>query len=122
MTKKTTKTSTSSKSAFKTTAHKTTTTKTTKKKTTAKGKTTRIIVKYDVGYNNALYVRGTGGNLKWEKGIPLKCSGNDEWIWEYKKPFKGGEFKVLINDTEYESGDNHYIAYGSNYQYTPYFS
>lgn len=86
-----------------------------------KGPKTRIIVKYDVGYANQLYVRGKGANLSWNHGIPLKNIKADEWIWETDSSFKACEFKVLINDQQYEGGQNHPLACGASIQYTPNF-
>lgn len=84
-------------------------------------KKTRILIKYDVGYNNNLYLRGKGANLSWDKGIALKNIKSDEWIWETDQSFTPGEFKVLINDKQYETGENHVLTCGANIQYTPNF-
>jgi hypothetical protein len=91
--------------------------------TTAMGKSTktRIIVKYDIGFKNTLYIRGKGGNLSWDKGIPMKNTKADEWMWETDSMFPTGEFKVLINDRTYETGPNHPLQSGANIQYTPHF-
>lgn len=83
---------------------------------------TRIVVKYDVGFNNHLFVRGKGANLSWEKGTPLKNVKNDEWVWETELPILGGEFKVLINDESYECGENRKLVAGACIIYTPSFS
>jgi hypothetical protein len=85
------------------------------------GNKTRIIIKYDVGFGNALFIRGTGANLNWDKGIPMKNIKNDEWLWETETPFSKAEFKILINDKHYESGHNHMIHSGNMIQYTPRF-
>lgn len=89
--------------------------------TSQKGSKTRIIIKYDVGFKNSLYLRGNGTSLNWEKGIPLKNVKNDEWVWESDQPFTSLEFKVLINDKQYEQGDNHRVLCGGTIQYTPKF-
>lgn len=86
-----------------------------------KGQRTRITVKYDVGFNNQFYIRGKGANLNWDRGTPLKNIKSDEWIWETDTPFSQCEFKVLINDKNYEIGDNHYLTQGSSVVYTPRF-
>jgi hypothetical protein len=83
---------------------------------------TSITVKYDVGFNNQLYIRGQGANLNWNQGQPLKNIKADEWIWETETPFSNCEFKVLINDHQYETGYNHTIQSGSSISYTPTFS
>lgn len=84
--------------------------------------TTRVVVKYDVGFGNALYIRGKGANLNWDKGILLRNVKPDEWHWEIDLPFNACEFKVLINDSEYEIGGNHPLTAGSAIQYTPKFN
>ncbi|MBA2728890.1 MAG: hypothetical protein H0U49_12050 [Parachlamydiaceae bacterium] len=85
------------------------------------GPTTRIIIQYDAGFSNLIYVRGKGATLSWEKGIPLKNTKPNEWIWETTTPFTTCEFKVLINDKEYEIGDNHLLTCGASIHYTPKF-
>ncbi len=86
-----------------------------------KGPVTRIIVKYDVGFNNSVYLRGDGADLCWDRGIMLKNVKSDEWIWETNVPFNKCEFKVLINDRQYELGENHRLLCGTSFEYTPNF-
>lgn len=86
-----------------------------------KGPKTRIIVKYDSGFDNFISLRGKGADLSWEKGIALKNIKPDEWVWESDLPFSTCEFKVLINDSQYELGDNHPLSCGASIQYTPRF-
>jgi hypothetical protein len=82
---------------------------------------TQVTVRYNVGYGNQLYIRGRGANLSWEKGIPLKNVKANEWIWETETSFSHCEFKVLINDRNYENGENHYLNPGASIIYTPHF-
>lgn len=86
-----------------------------------KGPKTRILVKYDVGFNNSITIRGKGAGLNWDRGLSLKNIKADEWVWETDTPFTTGEFKVLINDTKYELGENHTLRCGASIQYTPKF-
>lgn len=86
-----------------------------------KGPKTRIVVKYDVGFSNSLYLRGKGASLSWDKGVCLKNLKADEWVWETDAPFTNCEFKVLINDSQYEIGENHRLTCGANIHYTPKF-
>ncbi len=86
-----------------------------------KGPKTRITIKYDVGFHNTLHIRGKGADLCWSKGIALKNIKRDEWVWETEAAFSTCEFKVLINDKNYELGENHTLACGANIQYTPNF-
>lgn len=87
-----------------------------------KGPKTRIAIKYDVGFGNAIYLRGKGALLSWDKGILLRNVKTDEWIWETETPFTSCEFKVLINDKTYELGANHTLTCGSSIQYSPKFN
>ena len=81
----------------------------------------RITVKYDVGFNNRLYIRGNGGGLNWDHGQVLRNVGPDEWVWETTVPIKDCEFKVLINDSWYEAGENHHLPGGAWVKYNPSF-
>ncbi len=83
---------------------------------------TRIVVQYDAGFANQVYLRGTGlPELNWAKGIPLKNVKPGEWVWETDVSFTNGEFKVLINDQTYESGENHHIYPGTSIRINPKF-
>ncbi len=85
------------------------------------GPLTKITIQYDVGFSNAIFLRGKGATLSWDKGIPLKNTKTNEWVWETAIPFTTCEFKVLINDKEYEIGDNHLLTCGASVHYTPKF-
>lgn len=82
---------------------------------------TKVIIHYDVGFANFLSMRGNGANLNWDRGITLKNTRPDEWIWETDVPFTACEFKVLVNDHHYEAGHNHAVTCGSSIKYTPKF-
>lgn len=91
-------------------------------KKTAPKSSTKIVVKYDCGFSNALFIRGEGiANLNWNKGLPLKNVKKDEWVWETDRPFVKAEYKILINDVKYEIGENHKINNGSTVLCTPNF-
>lgn len=85
------------------------------------GPKTRVIIKFDAGFGNQLTIRGKGANLTWERGISLHNSKSDEWIWETTTPFNTCEFKILLNDRTYETGENHLLNCGTTIQYTPKF-
>jgi hypothetical protein len=95
--------------------------KATSKTPEAKNKISQVVVKYDVGFKNALYIRGRGANLSWDKGIVMKNIGKDLWAWETTTPITDCEFKVLINDVTYEAGENHRLSQGKKLEYTPKF-
>lgn len=87
-----------------------------------KAKCARVVIHFDVGFNNSIFIRGSGTNLHWDKGIMLLNTRPDEWVWEADQSFNSCEFKVLINDTQYEEGDNHILTSENCLEYTPRFS
>lgn len=106
------------------TPKKPTTTKNTapRKATTVTKKRTKIVVKCNCGFTNNLYLRGEGiKGLSWEKGTLMQCTKADEWVWETDKPFTHAEIKVLVNDKEYELGENHDIMCGKSVNIAPKF-
>jgi hypothetical protein len=62
------------------------------------GKKTRLLIKFDCGFNNWITIRGEGAGLSWQTGTALKNISPDEWVFETDVPFANCEFKVLIND------------------------
>lgn len=82
---------------------------------------TLLRIKYDAGFPNSLYIRGKGGELSWEKGIPLKNVKADEWVWETTNLSNECEYKIVLNDKVFEVGDNHRLRAGANAQITPRF-
>lgn len=87
----------------------------------AKAKLTRVVIHCDVGFNNSIFIRGSGASLSWDKGIVLLNTRPDEWVWETDQSFNSCEFKVLINDSQYERGDNHILTCQNCLEYTPQF-
>lgn len=88
----------------------------------AKAKLIRVVIHYDVGFNNSIFIRGSGADLSWDKGIMLMNTRPNEWVWETDKSFSSCEFKVLINDSQYEQGGNHKLTSENDLEYTPCFS
>jgi PTS HPr component phosphorylation site len=42
---------------------------------------TIIEAKMDVGFGNALFIRGQGAGLSWDKGQPMNCADGTTWMW-----------------------------------------
>jgi hypothetical protein len=94
----------------------------TRKNSRAKAeKTTKLVVRFDVGFNNKIYIRGGLPSLSWDSGTLLKNVAPDTWVWECDQAFEGAEFKVLINDRFFEGGVNHSLLCGETREYTPNF-
>ncbi|MBE0543277.1 MAG: hypothetical protein IH623_18180 [Verrucomicrobia bacterium] len=79
-----------------------------------------IEARIDVGYGNNLFLRGQGGGLSWERGIPLKCLDGQTWQWSGKVE-DNVKFKLLLNDCVWSQGDDFVAAPGQRLQVTPAF-
>ncbi len=95
------------------------------KRSTPHGKSlmlTKLIVHFDCGFSNTLYIRGNGcASLSWEKGTPLFNIKEDQWVWETDETFDAIFFKILINDDIFEFGDDHQLICGDTMEFTPRF-
>jgi hypothetical protein len=82
---------------------------------------TTIDVKFDAGFGNAVFLRGQGGGLTWERGLPLVCVDAKTWRWSStaKDPIT---FKLLINDKIWSAGDDLKIAPGEKIEVAPLFA
>jgi hypothetical protein len=94
-----------------------------KSHTAARAKHTKIVVKCNCGFSNHLYIRGEGvKGLSWDKGMLMKCTKADEWVWETDTPFNHAEVKILLNDKHYEVGKNHELDCGKSISFSPNFA
>lgn len=85
------------------------------------GDITTIDVKMDVGFGNAVFLRGQGGGLTWERGIPLNCVDGKTWRWsgKVKDPLT---FKLLINDKIWSAGSDLTVKPGQKIEVKPSFA
>jgi hypothetical protein len=80
-----------------------------------------ITAKADVGFGNALFIRGSGAGLSWDKGTPLACVSSDTWrvvLPEADSPFA---FKFLLNDSAWSTGNDYLAGPGDTVTVTPSF-
>jgi hypothetical protein len=89
---------------------------------TKKALKTSIIARVDVGFGNQLYIRGTGADLSWEKGLPLENVSSYEWAFATTKAKSDVTFKFLINDELWAEGDNVTVAEGATSISSPVFA
>jgi len=82
---------------------------------------TVIDVKLDVGFGNALFMRGHGAGLNWERGVPLACIDGKTWRWcqRLKDPIT---FKVLVNDKVWSAGADFIVKPGQKIELAPAFA
>lgn len=82
---------------------------------------TTIAANVDVGFGNALYVRGEGPGLSWEKGMRMECVSDDRWMLALGESTRAFVFKFLVNDEKWSIGDDYTVAPGSTMTLTPSF-
>jgi hypothetical protein len=90
------------------------------KKPTAEALTT-IEVKIDVGFGNAIFLRGQGSGLTWEQGVPLDCVDGNTWRWT-QKVAGPVTFKVLLNDQVWSAGSDFVVEPGQKVEVSPSFA
>lgn len=84
-------------------------------------KITKLQIHYNCGFGNFLTIRGQGAGLTWDSGTTLKNIRDDLWSFEPVLPFTQIEFKILLNDQVYETGENNLLKTGQNLDHTPRF-
>ncbi|MGD0815179.1 MAG: hypothetical protein ABSA83_16390 [Verrucomicrobiota bacterium] len=85
------------------------------------GAVTTIEVKLDVGFGNAVFLRGQGGGLTWERGVALSCVDGKTWRWSgtVKDPIT---FKPLLNDKIWSAGTDLTVKPGQKLEIKPVFA
>jgi len=71
-----------------------------------RGPATLISAKIDVGFGNALFIRGSGAGLSWDRGQPLNCVESSTWVWSTHNRAEEITFKLLVNDQLWCRGEN----------------
>jgi hypothetical protein len=79
-----------------------------------------IEAKIDVGFGNALFLRGQAPGLSWDKGIPLTCVDGKTWRWTGPSTDKL-TFKLLLNDNVWAKGQDLVVAPGQKVEVAPTF-
>jgi hypothetical protein len=85
------------------------------------GALTTIEVKIDVGFGNAVFLRGQGSGLTWEHGVPLACVDGGTWRWS-QTVAAPVTFKVLLNDKVWSAGNDLVVTPGQKVQVSPKFA
>lgn len=82
---------------------------------------TTISARVDVGFGNALYIRGEGPGLSWDKGVLMECVGADLWQIVLAESARSFTFKLLVNDLSWSAGPDFSAACGTSVTITPEF-
>jgi hypothetical protein len=74
---------------------------------------TPIRVHYDVGLGNRVTARGDTDPFRWDCGLEAQTAADDVWELQLERVPAGQtfQFKPLINDVTYSTGDN-YVGTG----------
>jgi len=82
-----------------------------------------IRVHYNVGLGNRISVRGDTDPFRWDRGIDARNTASDVWEFQMKRVPAGQtfQFKPLINDTTYSTGDNFVVTGGKTLDIYPAF-
>jgi len=82
---------------------------------------TTINARIDVGFGNALFLRGEGPGLSWDKGLLMECVERDLWRIVLAESARAYTFKFLINDATWSAGPDFTAACGTSVTLTPEF-
>lgn len=82
---------------------------------------TVVQAKIDVGFGNSLFIRGQGGGLSWDKGLPLTCIDGSAWVWSTKQAKAKVVFKLLLNDQIWAKGEDVVVEAGRKVEIVPVF-
>ncbi len=89
------------------------------KPTATKPVVTTITARIDVGFGNALYLRGEGPGLSWDKGVALTCVGDDAWTITLGESARKIAFKFLVNDLTWSIGPDFTVEPGATVTFSP---
>ncbi len=82
---------------------------------------TVITARIDIGFGNALHLRGDGPGLSWHQSAPLTCMADDEWVITLPASTQPVVFKFLVNDHTWSSGPDYVVAPGLAIEIRPTF-
>lgn len=66
----------------------------------------KIKAQIDVGFGNALTIRGSGGGLSWDKGRTMNCVNDNLWSFALVGVNGPVMFKFLVNDLTWSAGED----------------
>ncbi|MFA6287734.1 MAG: hypothetical protein WC661_10155 [Opitutaceae bacterium] len=88
----------------------------------SKSVVTVITATIDIGFGNALYIRGEGAGLSWDAGAPMECGAKgDNWSITLPETSKPIVYKFLINDLTWSAGPDYLAESGKKTAIKPTF-
>lgn len=84
------------------------------------GAVTTVDVEADVGFGNTVFLRGDGGGLSWERGIPMTPVNGQTWRWS-SRAHHPISLKPLLNDRTWSEGNDLTVQPGGKLTVKPHF-
>ncbi len=82
---------------------------------------TTITATIDIGFGNALYLRGEGAGLSWDRGVLMNCVSDDTWSLELGESVRPIIYKLLVNDLTWSAGEDYVVTPGATASVVPTF-
>ena len=82
---------------------------------------TTITATIDIGFGNALYLRGEGAGLSWDRGVLMNCVSDNTWLLELGESARPIIYKFLVNDLSWSAGEDYVVTPGTNVSVVPTF-
>lgn len=82
---------------------------------------TIVEANFDVGPGDALFIRGQGDGLSWDKGQQLSPGFGGRWIWKTSNAKGKVLFKLLLNDKVWAKGKDVGVDAGKMIEVVPVF-
>jgi hypothetical protein len=82
---------------------------------------TMVRARFDVGFGNSIFIRGQGGGLSWDRGLPLSCIDGSAWVWSTKQAEGKLVFKLLLNNQVWAKGEDVIVEAGKKIEIIPAF-
>jgi hypothetical protein len=82
---------------------------------------TTVTAQIDIGFGNALFLRGEGAGLSWDQGRLMTCVNDHQWSVVLGESARPIVFKFLVNDLSWSTGEDYSVAAGSSVTLVPTF-
>lgn len=82
---------------------------------------TSITAVIDIGFGNALFLRGEGAGLSWDRGVLMNCVSNNTWLMELGESARPIIYKFLVNDLSWSAGEDYVVSPGTSVSVVPTF-
>lgn len=82
---------------------------------------TTVTAQIDIGFGNALFLRGEGAGLSWDKGMLMTCVNDHQWSVVLGESARPIVFKFLVNDLSWSAGEDYSVGAGSSVTLVPTF-